>query len=41
MTGAALGLSPIDQAIASRRKPQSPLSPNMEQYENYLIDEHR
>jgi hypothetical protein len=30
--GASLGLSPTDQAIASRRKPQSPLSANMEQF---------
>ena len=31
-TGAALGLNPTDQAIAARRKPQSPLSANMEQF---------
>ena len=31
-TGAALGLTPTDQAIAARRKPQSPLSANMEQF---------
>jgi len=30
--GASLGLSPTDQAIAARRKPQSPLSANMEQF---------
>ena len=30
--GAALGLNPTDQAIAARRKPQSPLSANIEQF---------